>query len=338
MLAPRPILAAATCAAALFAAALFAAFALAACAAKGVPMGAAPGDVPDFDAWWDYDDPGGTRARFAALLPQLPAGAIDAQLQLRTQIARTLGLQGRFDEAHAVLDAVEPRLAPGLEVARVRYLLERGRAWRSAGERDKALPLFAQAFDLGRSAGAAYHAIDAAHMVAITVDDAAARRDWSRRGIELAQASAEPQARHWLGSIYNNMAWDLHDAGQYTAALELFEQALAARLEEGEPGSIGRARWGVARCLRSLGRLDEALAVQLGLGAAHETAGTRDGLVAEELGELYLAKGEPGQAAAHFAEALRQLSHDPWLVEHEAARLARIRALAGDPPPEEEGQ
>lgn len=303
---------------------------LAAGCAKGAPMAAAA--VPDFDAWWDYGNPGATRARFEDLLAQLPATAVDAQLQLRTQIARTLGLQGRFAEAHAALDTVEARLAPGLEVARVRYLLERGRALRSGGDPARAQPLFEEAFDLGVRLGADDHAIDAAHMVAITAADGEARRAWSRRGLALAEASGQPRARHWLGSIYNNLGWDLHDAGDYAAALEAFEQALAARLEEGEPKSTGVARWCVARCLRSLGRLDEALQIQLTLGAAHEAAGTADGFVAEELGELYLAKGEPEEAAAHFAAALRLLAQDRWFVEHEAARLARIRALAGDPP------
>jgi electron transport complex protein RnfB len=54
-------------------------------------------------------------------------------LEIDTQIARALGLQRRFDAAHATLDAVSPGLAAVDPRVRVRYLLERGRAYNSSG-------------------------------------------------------------------------------------------------------------------------------------------------------------------------------------------------------------
>jgi hypothetical protein len=58
----------------------------------------------------------------------------------------------------------------------------------------------------------------------------------------------------------------------------------------------------VARCLRSLGRLDDALAIQTELAA-----GPSDGYVDQELAELLQALGRPQQAAAHRAAAARKL-------------------------------
>src|SRR6187431_1240411 len=66
------------------------------------------------------------------------------------------------------------------------------------------------------------------------------------------------------------------------AALAFFEDAIAFRKEQGKADEIRVAEWCFARALRSMGRLEEALAIQRRL----ESEGTEDGFVAEELGEL----------------------------------------------------
>jgi DNA-binding phage protein len=92
--------------------------------AAGTEVGAAQ----DFDAKWNFEKPDSTEAVFRTYLPAARAsGDADYLAQLLTQIARTQGLQRKFAEAHATLDEVEPMLGVTLAVARVRYLLERGR-------------------------------------------------------------------------------------------------------------------------------------------------------------------------------------------------------------------
>ncbi|HSN34070.1 MAG TPA: hypothetical protein VLU41_15380, partial [Ideonella sp.] len=54
-------------------------------------------------------DPAASEARFRAALAG--AKSEDERLELRTQIARTFSLRGRFAEAERELDAIEPRLA-----------------------------------------------------------------------------------------------------------------------------------------------------------------------------------------------------------------------------------
>ena len=93
-------------------------------------------ELPNFNEWWNFQKPGETEKRFRELLPQA-SGDRDYELQLRTQIARTLGLQGKFEAAHRVLDEVGPQLA----VVRMRYLLERGRTFNSSWQPDKARAL-----------------------------------------------------------------------------------------------------------------------------------------------------------------------------------------------------
>ena len=100
-------------------------------------------ELPDFDRMWDYSKPDETETRFREVLAKAEAsGNLDYELQLRTQIARTFGLRGKFDEAHAELDEVEKRLTDEVPVAHVRYLLERGRAFNSSKKVEKATPLF----------------------------------------------------------------------------------------------------------------------------------------------------------------------------------------------------
>ena len=65
----------------------------------------------DLRALWDFDDPRGSEQRFRDL-----AQSADEPLAtyVRTQVARALGLQERYDDGHAVLDTVAPTDAEGL--------------------------------------------------------------------------------------------------------------------------------------------------------------------------------------------------------------------------------
>jgi tetratricopeptide (TPR) repeat protein len=279
----------------------------------------------DIDALWDYGDPAASEQRFRAALDTASA---EQQLELQTQIARTLSLRRRFDEAHAMLDAVRPRAATTPAV-QVRYGLERGRTFNSAGQREPARSLFEQAFAQAQVARLDALAVDAAHMVAITHAGNPAALDWNRRGIDLARASSDPQARRLVPAMLNNSAWDLHDMGRPAEALVLFEQALAEWTARGSPSQVRVAVWSVARCLRSLGRHDEALARQQALLAEHLRAGSSDGYVNEEIAENLLALGRADEAQPQFATAARLLAQDEGLAQAEPQRLVRLRRLGG---------
>ncbi len=227
-----------------------------------------------------------------------------------------------------MLDAVRPRAATTPAV-QVRYGLERGRTFNSAGQREPARSLFEQAFAQAQAARLDALAVDAAHMVAITHAGSPAALDWNRRGIDLARASSDPQARRLVPAMLNNSAWDLHDMGRPAEALVLFEQALAEWTARGSPSQVRVAVWSVARCLRSLGRHDEALARQQALLAEHLRAGSSDGYVNEEIAENLLALGRADEAQPQFATAARLLAQDEGLAQAEPQRLVRLRRLGG---------
>jgi tetratricopeptide (TPR) repeat protein len=286
--------------------------------------------LPDFDALWDYNRPDETERKFRDLLQQAQAGGNRSyRLQLLTQIARTQGLQRKFDDAHKTLDEVEKGLTDGLKRARVRYLLERGRVYNSSKQPEKARPLFLEAWDAARAASEESLAVDAAHMMAI-IEPTEKQLDWNLKALEMAEKSADAGARKWKGSLYNNIGWTYHDQGGYTKALEMFERGLAFRLEQGNAETIRIARWTVARALRSLGRVEEALKIQTDLLEVAEKTNTPDGFINEEMGECLLALKEEEAARPHFKRAYELLSKDAWLVESEPKRLERMKKLGND--------
>jgi tetratricopeptide (TPR) repeat protein len=284
-------------------------------------------NLTDFDSLWDYDHPAETERRFRELLgPGKGAGV--AQAELLTQIARAQGLQRKFAEAHQTLDQAEAWLDDSLPRARVRYLLERGRVLNSSGRPQEAEPYFTQALALASAAGEDFYAVDAAHMLAI-VAPPPEQLAWNLKALELAESSTQARARNWLGSLYNNLGWTYHDQGDYPTALDYFQRALAFRQAQGRSKEILIARWCVARALRSLSRVAEALAVQRELLAEYEQAGETSGYVYEELGECLLVLDEAGAARPYFALAYTELSQDPWLAENEPDRIARLAQLGG---------
>lgn len=290
--------------------------------------GATPGD---FDALWDYDDPAATETRFRALLPEMEPGS-SPHVQLLTQIARAQGLQRQFDAAHTTLDQAQALLDDNLPRARVRYLLERGRVYNSSGRPQQALPLFLEAMEAAQAAGLAHEAVDAAHMMAIAAPSEE-QLAWNLKALALAEQAADDRARKWLGSLYNNIGWTYHDQGDYEKALTYFKAALQEREASGEVRNIRIARWCVARALRSLRRVEEALAIQADLLAAYERDGEKSGYVYEELAEGNLLLGNEVQAQSYFAMAYRELSQDPWLAEQEPERLQRLHTLGGGDQP-----
>ncbi len=89
------------------------------------------------------------------------------------------------------------------------------------------------------------------------------------------------------------------------------------------------ARWCIARCLRSLERVEEALAIQRELEQQIADIENPDGYVYEELGECLYALGRSDEARPYFRRAYELLSKDPWFVDGEAPRLARLATLGG---------
>ncbi len=243
---------------------------------------------PDIDALWEYSDPAASETRFREALEGSEG---NARLELLTQVARTHSLRRQFEEAHRILDGMEPGLRGAGPRPRIRWHLERGRTFNSAGDKARAREHFLEAVAQAEGAREEGLAVDAVHMVAITHAGTEAGIEWNRRGLSLARGSADAKAQALVAAMLNNQAWDLHELGRYEEALAVFREAERAWTGRGRPEQVRIAKWSVARCLRSLGRHEEALAIQRALKREHEAQGTEDRFVDEEIAENLEALG-----------------------------------------------
>lgn len=284
--------------------------------------------LPDFDSLWNFEKPAETEAAFRALIPTAVASNDTGyHAELMTQIARTLGLQMKFSEADALLDTVHAMLAAAGPRAYVRYLLERGRVRNSSNRQGEALPIFVDAWEKGNAGGFDNLAVDAAHMCAIAAP-AEQKLAWNLKAMALAEKSADPKARKWLGSLYNNIGWDHFERKNFDFALEAFRKAVAFRDSMNQPTQLRIAKWCVAKTYRMLGNLETALAMQQELEKEWQASEEKqDGYVFEELAECLLALGRNDDATPYFAKAYGLLSQDQWLVRDEQPRLQRLKEL-----------
>ncbi|MBC8109338.1 MAG: tetratricopeptide repeat protein [Anaerolineae bacterium] len=285
--------------------------------------------MADFDKLWNFNDPAGTEQAFRQRLVEFKsAGDTSQELELLTQIARTQGLQQKFDDAHATLDDVERRMRPDEHLVRVQYLLERGRAFNSSKQRERAMPLFMDAMNAAIEHGLDFYAVDAIHMLAIAEPDPAKQLAWNFKAMQLAEASKDDRARGWLGSLYNNIGWIHYGQQRYAEALEIFKKTVTFYEDAKRPKPLRIAHYSVGKTLRALGDLDRALSIQRALHDDAEVKNEPDGYVCEEIAECLLAQGKVNEARPYFAEAYELLSPDEWLKRDEPERLTRLRANA----------
>ena len=259
----------------------------------------------DLSQLWDFNQPAVSEQRFRAALA---AATGDDALILQTQIARTFGLRGDFAHAQQILDGIEPQVESAGAEVRVRHALERGRTLSSATHppesqtepvKSAARAAYLHALDIAQAERLDDLAIDALHMLAFVDTDPADQLEWGLQALSVLEGSAQPAARRWEGSLRNNVGYALHQQGRYAEALGQFELALAFRQRAGDAEQIRVATWMVAWTLRALGRLDEALDMQLRLERECEAAGAPDPYVFEELELLYRARNDTSRADAY---------------------------------------
>ena len=243
-----------------------------------------PDEMMDMREYWDFADPVGSEARFRALSETVADWSLLAEVE--AQIARCMGLTGRFDEGHAVLDAILARGQALTDRARASIAIERGRLFNSAGDKETARRWFVEA----QSWPVEDLTIDALHMMAFVLPPEEGRAA-TLEALRRAEASDDPWAKRWQGSLLNNLGWDYHEAGDFEVALGYFERAEVARRAAGDAKALAIAEWCRARCLRSLGRFDKALAI---LGAQDWVEG--DKYLAEEMAANLEALGRDEEA------------------------------------------
>jgi tetratricopeptide (TPR) repeat protein len=261
----------------------------------------------DLSKLWDYNKPDVSEQRFRAALD---AADPDEQLILQTQIARTYGLRQDFARAQEILAAIEPQVQSASAEAQTRYFLELGRTYASTTHPpesqtsealEKAKSAYLSAFGIAETAKLDNLAIDALHMMVVVETTPEDQLAWNMAALGYMEKSTQSDARKWEGSLRNNIGYALHLQGRYEEALAQFQLALAAHERSGNRPNILVAHWMIAWTLRSLGRLQEAVEIQLRLEREWDELGEPDPYVFEELEHLYRALGDAAKAE-HYAQ------------------------------------
>jgi hypothetical protein len=108
----------------------------------------------------------------------------------------------------------------------------------------------------------------------------------------------------------------------------LFEKNVVWHTERDSKFELIIAKWCVARTLRSLKKVEEALSKQIALEKEVKEKGMEeDGYIFEEIGECMLLLGKNEDAKPNFKKAYEILSKDIWLAENEKDRLERLKKL-----------
>ncbi|GAA1950155.1 hypothetical protein [Agromyces allii] len=231
--------------------------------ARPEPARLEPVDQALIDRLWDFADASASAERFRAASED-PAATPLARAVMATQLARALGLQGEIEEASAVLELVPAGFegdAPA-EV-RARVALERGRLLAADQRPAEAVPELTLAARAAAQAASVFLVLDALHMLAL--NDAGHEEEWAAEGLDLLEGRRDARTLRWGIALHHNLGWFKLDAGRAPGALAEFERAVEFADRYGSPEQQQVARWSVGRCLRTLGRTDEALELQRSL-------------------------------------------------------------------------
>ena len=265
---------------------------------------------------WDFGDPVASCERFR----QAARDAIentDRALAL-TQVARALGLQGRFVDARSAL-AEADLLLPADGKQRAQYWIELGRIENDEHNPVEALSCCQRSLALATDARDEYLMVDAAHMIAIVVP-MEKRPESAEFALSLARTASDERTRHWIGTISNNLGWTYMELGQPENAVQCFRESLAHRLDQREPTPIRLARYALGCAQRASHHLEEAVVV---LNEALAMGGSI-GYIEEELAECLLSLGQADRAKPLFQAAYGKLKANTDLAERDPKRLALL--------------
>ncbi len=274
--------------------------------------------MQDFDAYWNYSDSKATEEKFREILSS--AQDINYIAELKTQIARTLGLQRKFEDGHLLLSEIENDLIQNNPQIATRYYLEKGRLYNSNNEKADAIKMFEKATDIANKNELDFYHLDALHMLGIATTDEVSLA-WNEKAIDTAEKAKEERAKNWLGSLYNNTGWTYFDMKNYEKATALFHKCLFWNIDKQRDANARIAKYSIAKCKRMMQKNDEALFI------LHEIEGVGDdGYIYEELAENYLVKNELEKSKTYFQKTYELLHTDIWLQANEKERIDRWKA------------
>lgn len=285
---------------------------------------------PDIAGNWIADDLAATETKLRSLLPtQIEEEWNSNQLQSLLQLVRVLSLQGKESEAKESLELARRKVAllpPEQFQMKIRLMLEEGRHLCIGMTPVKAQPYFQQAWTLATEKGDVYLAIESAVMLSVS-QPPKFQNEWLQKAIGLAEKTDLEVAKLWLAQLYLMSGWHAFDFRRTEEALKYFNLALARPRDPGEMTDVIRIRWCIARCLRALNRVQEALDIQMELLSEVTRLGKVNGHVFLEIAECLQAQQKQDEAKSYFESAYKELSNNGWYSDNKAPELSRMQEL-----------
>ena len=308
-------------------------------------------NIEDFDTiLLEEKDPVKAQVKLERLLKKsLDAKKWDLYGQIASQVALVQAMQQKFDDAYATLDRADALLSNNYVLAEIRIHFERARVMYQEDlflhgkviRFDEIYEKFHKSYTLSLSGNHDYEVINAAHMIAIIVPNQAQKIFWNNVALNLTLQTKDPKAGGWLGPLYNNLGQNFFDAGQYEKSLEIYQKALEFFKQDKDVSRLRVAQWTIGRCLRMLGRIDEALVIQQDTIKACNLALSKKsldmpeslfyltrGFMYEELVFLSQIKNNHDDVVMYARLALEDLGKDMMFVKTSSERIKKLESLA----------
>ena len=212
-----------------------------------------------------------------------------------------------------------------------RYLSVKGRFEWKEDDLDTAHQTFEQMYTYCNTNALWGRAVDAANMLAIVSSSPAEQIEWSRRGIEAAEAA---DSETLLGPLWNNLAVTYFDQGQFDQALDCFTKAREFHWKHGGEVQKLFADYHVGMTYRALGQLDiSAQWLRPVLAWAERLENhSATGQALEDLGEIAVSQGKKADGLAMLKRArdqFRQVNFEAEAPEIWKKLNDRIAELGG---------
>ena len=279
---------------------------------------------------WDFSDPQACEKNFRKKMEEFSTSAFYVW-ELQTQVARALGLQGKFDEAFQILDSIQAgfEYAPTCEskdLVGIRYNLERGRILKLTNKVEDSIRYFRFALKLAMKIRADDLSIDAIKML-LDMSSVNDRIELGLKGINIATELGNENLYPIVGAFALNVGEAYLENKNYQKAIEQFMHArdIFSKLFDAE--KVRKIRISICIAQRGLGNYKEAL---LELRVQEEwlkKTGNSDGIVFEEIAENLMALGQ-SSSSIYFSKALKSFEAQSLVSDMDSKRISRIRQLS----------
>lgn len=213
------------------------------------------------------------------------------------QVARVHLKKGNKEEGRKVLEQAAEKASDSDPMGWSRYLGVRGRYEWKDDDLAAARATFDTMYVYCNTNALWGRAVDAANMLSIVSETTDEQIEWSKRGIEAAEAGG---AESWLGPLWNNLGATYYDMQQFDSALRAFIKAREYHWQfSGEIAKL-YADYHVGMTYRNLGRFEKAGQWLRPVLAWAERLGDHSaiGQVCQDLGEIEIAEGRRDQGLA----------------------------------------